>query len=363
MSFNFADDSGKENTKFSRSGNTVTRRGRSSPSWLQNVGTNLLGSGNIPASASDQENSTLLSLITKDFTTLPGMDKLIEMFQSPPDAFTGAGTLESIGGINPYSDVYKEGVSSLYEDIFKEAAANARTGPDAVRGGANHGAMVESNVLEKAALDKFREITGLQMNQARVSSDAVTALNSIENSRRDENMHAQNQLVDQFLKGFGVNLAALDALNKKRVGSAGLFSSVSPEFSTGVDWTKEGVFGQGNTFSSHTGWNAGINLCCMVFMESIDGPLPWVVRRARDLFGTSQMRRGYIRLGRILIPLMRRSTIARFFVRYAMVRPLTLHGLWLFNAPVSKATRISGALLTPVRHFWFKIWNILGKEK
>jgi len=362
MSFNFQEDSSKESSTFSRRGTSKTSRGKKGPSWLQNLGTNLLTSSSISGDTANEENAAMLSLMTKDFTTMPGMDQLLQILQMNPESFTGSGTLQSISEVDPYSDVYKEGVSSLYEDIFKEAGANARTGPDAVRGGANHGAMVEANVLEKMALDKFREITGLQQRQAGVSTQAATALQSIINSRRDAATGAQDQMTEQLLKGFGINLGALDALNKKRVAAGGVFSSIAPDFSSDVGVTRDNLFGKGNIQSSHSGWNAGINLCCAVFLESIDGPLPWVVRRARDLFGTEQMRRGYMRLGRRLIPLMRRFAIARFLVRWTMVRPLTIHGLWFFNAPVKQSFRVLGALLTPVRHFWFKIWNYLGKE-
>lgn len=97
--------------------------------------------------------------------------------------------------------------------------------------------------------------------------------------------------------------------------------------------------------------------CCWIFMEQYTNGLPWWVRDCRDRFYTETRRRGYRRMSKLLVPLMRRSVVVRELVNVCMIQPLTSWGGWFHGVPGYAAGKLHyGAV-----KFWFKTWDLLGK--
>lgn len=99
--------------------------------------------------------------------------------------------------------------------------------------------------------------------------------------------------------------------------------------------------------------------CCFIFLESYHGKLPWWVRFCRDYYYARQpdVARGYKRMAKWLVPMMRRSRIVRGIVWRFMVKPITEYGGYLCNVPGYK----DGWRFEPFKNFWFWSWSKLGR--
>jgi len=97
--------------------------------------------------------------------------------------------------------------------------------------------------------------------------------------------------------------------------------------------------------------------CCWIFLAAHGGELPWYVRYCRNVLGTAETRRGYTRMSKWLVPLMQRSAVIRWLVRTVMTEPITEYGAYLFGE------NTHGWVFRPVKQFWFRIWDNLGKNK
>jgi len=354
----FGSEQGKQSTAFKRTGTSVSSKTKDRPSFVRNAGQSLIESSGVSPELAGIENATLASLMSKDYLSMPGMDRLQQFFSLAPDSFVGSPALGSIAGIDPYDTKYTDGLEGFFQNLFQEASANARTGPDAIRGGTAHGAMVEGNVLEKAALDKFREITGLQLQQADVTTKASQILEMLSQGRRGQAMQAQGMSVEEYLKGLGISMDAADAVNKKRQAGTQSINGLEGMFGSESVTNTDNLAGKGNQNTSGSAWNLGLD-CCFIFMEALNGQLPWYVRRGRDVLRTDQQALGYRKMSKWLIPLMQRSSLVMKTVNLVMVKPFLCYGKWFFN--VEGRRPLAGPLCKPICEVWFKVWNFLGK--
>jgi len=100
------------------------------------------------------------------------------------------------------------------------------------------------------------------------------------------------------------------------------------------------------------------NVCCFIFLEVLNGKLPWWVRKCRDRYYNHcpEVARGYKRMAKVLVPLMRYVPLVRFMVNRWMVQPLMLYG--------GHTCRVNGYQgcreFKPYRNFWFSVWKHLG---
>ena len=97
-------------------------------------------------------------------------------------------------------------------------------------------------------------------------------------------------------------------------------------------------------------------MCCFIFLESLNGDLPWYVRKARDTRGTNATVRGYRWLSRWLVPAMRISPRITLLVNALMVWPMLKAGEDEFGIKKS----VMGKMLKAVVYFWFTVWTLLG---
>lgn len=360
MGFDIGESETNTSQKFRRTGTQISDRSSIRPDWLRTHMRSLIEGAEPSPALSDANEASVLALLTRDFSVPPGLETLQASMGIAPTSFTGSSALESIAGIDPYSETFKTGASDFFRDAFTEAGATARTGPEAVRGGHAHGAMVEANVLEKMALDKFREITGLQLGQAEMTQRATQLLQGIGSSRRAEQVNAQGMWTDQFLRGLGMQLGAGNELNQQRGISSATTANIGPEFGTGRVKQTDNMSGAGTQVSNTSQWSTGMNLCCFIFLEALNGELPWYVRSARDQLCTPQSVAGYRRMSNWLVPLMRRSRVARRLTNALLVKPLMRYGSWFYQAG-DKGTKF-GWTLKPVFNGWSTIWHFLGRK-
>lgn len=100
--------------------------------------------------------------------------------------------------------------------------------------------------------------------------------------------------------------------------------------------------------------NAGAvgSVCCFIFLQSLNGRLPWYLRVSRDntYMRNPRVAKGYIRMSRWLVPLMDKSSLISNLVNELMVKPLVEHAAYLTGE--YKATNRVG-----YAKFWLCIWR------
>lgn len=114
-----------------------------------------------------------------------------------------------------------------------------------------------------------------------------------------------------------------------------------------------GMYQMGSTpYQESKDTKGGVGDCCFIFLEAYHGTLPEHVRKCRDRYYKKfpSIAKGYKRTAKFLVPLMKKSFVARWFVWHLMVKPLTEYGKF------TQETR----KFKPYRKFWFTVWNTIG---
>jgi len=98
--------------------------------------------------------------------------------------------------------------------------------------------------------------------------------------------------------------------------------------------------------------------CCFIFLEARygNGVMDKVVRRYRDENMTERNRRGYYKVAEVLVPLMRKSKLAKFLVRVLMTDPLVAYGKYYYGEGQS------GIIFAPLKTFWLSVFEVVGGE-
>ena len=99
--------------------------------------------------------------------------------------------------------------------------------------------------------------------------------------------------------------------------------------------------------------------CCFIFLEALNGTLPWWVRKCRDEYYTSEpmVATGYKRMAKWLVPMMKWIPGIKFMVNRWMVQPLILYGGWLKMVEGCEDCES----FVSYKNFWFAVWRKLGK--
>jgi len=120
-------------------------------------------------------------------------------------------------------------------------------------------------------------------------------------------------------------------------------TAVSQQNASGASSAANMSFGAGGSSNSSQG-------CCFIFMEAYHGTMPKSVRRVRDKFYRAhpEIARGYKKMAKWLVPLIRDYDTVRSIVWKFMIAPATRH-----CEDFTKARRIS--------HFWLRVWAIYGR--
>jgi len=118
------------------------------------------------------------------------------------------------------------------------------------------------------------------------------------------------------------------------------------------DAISRGQTGGGNDRSNGGGG------CCFIMLESRygDGTMDKVVRRYRDEKMTPRNRRGYYKMARVLVPLMRKSKVFKWIVAKTFADPLVSYGKWYYGE------NKHGWIFAPVKTAWLKIFDVVGTD-
>ena len=98
--------------------------------------------------------------------------------------------------------------------------------------------------------------------------------------------------------------------------------------------------------------------CCFIMLEARygDGTMDEVVRRYRDEHMTVRNKRGYYKVAEVLVPLMRKSRLAKWLVIKTFADPLVSYGKYYYGQ------NKHGVIFAPVKSFWMSVFNIVGGD-
>jgi len=134
----------------------------------------------------------------------------------------------------------------------------------------------------------------------------------------------------------------------------------SAAYDFGADDTPN--LGDTDTFNRETGSDNSSGStkggCCFIMLESRygDGTMDKVVRRYRDEKMTPRNRRGYYKMARVLVPLMRKSKVFKWIVAKTFADPLVSYGKWYYGE------NKHGWIFAPVKTAWLKIFDVVGTD-
>jgi hypothetical protein len=98
--------------------------------------------------------------------------------------------------------------------------------------------------------------------------------------------------------------------------------------------------------------------CCWIMLEARygDGTMDDVVRRYRDEVLCPRKRRGYYRMAKVLVPLMRKSKVFKQIVAWTFADPLVAWGEWYYGK------NKWGWIMSPIKNFWMGTLYVVGGE-
>jgi hypothetical protein len=359
VGFNVGGGSSSSDTKFARQGTSAnTIQYQNLPSFLTNlINDNALSSGSDPALGA-QETALLTSLMGRDYQDLPSWPVPYNNAGISPTSFTGASTLSQISARDPYSSAFETATQSAYEQRASDAMAQAATGPDAVRGGNSRTGIAQGVMADRLAQGRGQEVRNAQLQDSGIVGSMAQLFNQIEGSRRGIALGAQQQQAGQQLQQDDNALGAARVLDGRKVANLSALQLASDLLGTKKGLTTDDLTGKGSQTNSSQNW--GVNVlggCCFIFLEALNGKLPWYIENARHDYYTGHRRHGYKWMANWLVPAMRRFPLVRSAVNELVVRPFLRYGRWLYKAPES---RWPDFLWGPYCELWLAGWSFLG---
>lgn len=357
--FDFSDNSTTSKSNFKRQGVTKNTKGTTIPSFLKDVITSNVGDSKIPTSLSSGQDNFLAGLLGRDNTSPPGVGYLQQQMSIDPTQYDGKGLLQTLASRDPFSDGYKNDTSARYEDTVRQGLAQVGSSPDAVRGGQNRVSLSKGEALDKMALNRTDEIRRAQLQDSSMGSQAAQIMAAVEAGRRAIITGSQDQWVKQFLGGQTQGVEAARSVDARRGINTGNTALAAKTLGTEYGEVDENLTGVGNQSGSSEGWNAGLN-CCFIFLEALNGNLPWYCRRGRDIFQTPQRRAGYVQISKWLVPMMAKYPLVKRFVNFALVKPFLKLGAWYFADESAKPRwKFYGLYCVG----WMSLWQFLGRKE
>jgi hypothetical protein len=208
--------------------------------------------------------------------------------------------------------------------------------------------------VQKQKLSEFMPRGGGQVSAINNINDSQSqATNSLIFSARPQAAQQLGNLSGMFSsasQGFGNQ-----AIAGKAAGSDILFN-LNKEAEAAQQRRDQAWGGIGAGVGNVAGAGLGALKCCFIFMEALNGPLPDYVRELRDYYYSKEPKiaLGYIRMSKVLVPLMQKSRIIKYIINSIMVKPIISYGAFLKNIENGNKYNII------YKKLWFSIWRIIG---
>jgi hypothetical protein len=299
------------------------------------------------------------------------------------NALAGAGTnLAQLQGAGGNAAAYAQGLTNVLNPALSAANRGATSAIDAIN---LQGLSPGEFAATERAINQGNQGTGnLGLNNN--TNTIANALNF--GGAFNQKLGLMNQAVGGAT---GAANASTAAINPTAVGLSQPNMSTQTNFgTTGMNFASPATqmpntqsalnFGQsvlgGQTSLSQTGVQAGTqtgiansnptwvgavgSACCFIFLESYHGTMPSWVRLCRDYYYNREpsVARGYVKMAKWLVPLMKRYAVIRSLVWHLMVKPITQYGGWLCSVEgYSKYKNREW-----IKNIWFYMWKRLGGQ-
>ena len=289
------------------------------PAAISSMVESQAGQGVSPGLASGSQ-SFLTGLVNRDATAAPGWSYAQPNLSLDPRSFDGAGTLRATAERNPWDGAYEAATAGLYQQRAADALSQAGTGQAMVRGGQQRTGIAQGVMSERLAQGRGAEVRGAQMQDAALQQGASQTLNAIEGQRRGTQLGAQQQYAGQVAGREQVGIAAVQMANVLRQIHQAALEAAARLQGTGTQLTSDDLKGKGYQASTNSSWNL-LGGICYIALAAFDGMLPEKITWRRLYWGNvPEIRRGYLRMAKWLVPAMERRPALKPLVRFALMR-------------------------------------------
>lgn len=247
------------------------------------------------------------------------------------------------------------GTDPVFQDVVQNAV-NSAVAPT-ISQSLQTGLPTKSTYATIAATKAGTEAGASAANDMRTTAlaqlpAALEGMNTLQTAPYTGLLAAKATLPTEYTSQTGVTTGTTDTSSSQTGTTA--TSATEDKYVTG---TTDLIYQQPVTFSE-TSDGSSSGGCCWIFLEARygDGTMDAVVRKARDEEVTPRMRRGYYKLSEVLVPVMRKSRVAKALVRTLMTDPMVYCGKWYYEG------RGFGWIFYPLTTAWFKVYDYLGQD-
>jgi len=337
--------------KFSRTGTETFDKSYSVPEYISNLVKDNLGLVATNPTLAKKQSTLFSNVMEKGDTSIPGYGTLSSIASQSPTGYTGRDTLSTIAARNPYGGTYENETQSAYERRARDAMAQVATGPEAVRGGDSRTAILQSLLADRLAQGRGQEVRAAQAQETGHVLDAAKSAGAIETNRTGQSVAAAGTLgglVSQKDQRALDAARALDANKMYNLSALQLGASLAGTTRGQKTYDLSGE-GSGTASDAHIDFG-----CCFIFLQALNGVLPWYIDRARWDYLTPNRYRGYKWMSSWLVPAMKRHAWVQWLVNAVIVKPFLKYGAWLYHASER------GRAWTLYCKFWLGVWSTLG---
>lgn len=350
--FTVGGGSSSSNSKFERRGTSTTSASRSVPSDLLTLLSAARTAIAIPGT--DNHAALIDELVEKSDLDLIGLSQLQAYLNVDPSGFAWYTAIQNIATQDPYSGAYEVATQAAFvqrvEDLISQLDSSL------LRVGFDHAALVKGEALARVTNERSADLARQRQVDVQASLGAAGVLMTLEQIVSGRKL----AVADVIQRGrLSITGQGLEAGNQRtqRVAAQTAVTALESNLRSGeVRATTDDMRGWGNQAQSYSNWEAGVR-CCFIFLQGLNGKLPWYVRVGRAEFWTDARIRGYRRMAAWLVPFMARSRVVATLVNAVMIKPFLRWGAWRYRA---KEGRWSGVLWKPLCWMWFKTWDKLG---
>lgn len=340
------------NTRFERVGTSTTVASHNVPSdIITQIGA---ARSAVAIPGTDDHAALITTLLEKSPDDIPGLAELTAYLSIDPSGFSWYNAIYNIATQDPYSGDYETNTQAAFVQRVKDLMSSLDS--STLRIGFNHAALVKGEALARVTRERSEDLAKQRAVDVQAALGAAGVLLTLEQIVTGRKL----AVADALQKGrLSNNSQALEAGAQRtaRVATQTAVTSLEANLRSGeTRATTDNMTGWGSQAQSYGNWQAGIS-CCFIFLQVLNGKLPWFVRVGRAEFWTDARIRGYRRMAAWLVPLMERHRSLTHLVNWIMVRPFLRWGAWRYR---DDSGRPSGALWMPVCKFWFRVWDRIG---
>jgi hypothetical protein len=346
---------GQGSSKFKREGTgTYGQSWSNVPQGISDLITGSLAGAQTDPGLATQQRGVFSRLMEQTPESQPGFQSLTGFANLSPIGYTGHDTLQRVAERDPFSSTFEAQTEDAFRQRAGDAMSMAATGPDAVRGGDARTGIAQGVLGSRLAQDRGQEVRQAQLQDLLATTGAATAAAGIEGQRANTASTAAQGLSNI---GTGVadrGLGAARAVDFNKVQNLALLQLASQLQGTQLGTTVDNFSGHG----SQSGWQSGLN-CCFVFLQALNGKLPWYIEVARLEYWTRERRDGYCWMASWLVPVMKASKVVSWLVNATMVKPFLRYGAWMY---ADRSARQVSVMYAPLCESWLALWGWLGKH-